>query len=313
MTTREPKIDVLMATWNGARFLEEQLKSLFRQTFQDFRLMVRDDGSTDSTLQIVEKFRSRYSDRVLVETNSSRKGACRNYSLLIAESTASYVAFCDQDDNWRPDKLELSIAAMKRVEAAEGCDTPVLVFSDMAIVGDELQMIAPSLWRLAHVNPERATLGSMLVQNLVTGCTALANRSLIVKGSPIPEEATMHDTWLGLVAVVFGVLAPLHETAVQYRQHQNNTMGAGRGWWSGNLLKRLRNDQPFKQRIEASRRQSLIFLTRYMDQLTTQQKKTLAVWAHSQHLPAFVRHWRLHRNGLRGTTVFNNLGFLARV
>jgi glycosyltransferase involved in cell wall biosynthesis len=302
-----------MATWNGARFIEEQLASLFSQTFQDFRLIVRDDGSKDSTLSIVDKYKDRYPGRVVIRRNLSRKGPCRTFSLLADESVAAYVAFCDQDDVWRPDKLELGISAMKATEAKWGAETPVLVFSDMAIVGDELQVIAPSLWKLGHINPDRATLGAMLVQNLVTGCTVLANRDLILKGTPIPEGATMHDTWLGLIAVVFGVLHPLHEITVQYRQHAANAVGAGRGWRSGNLLKRLWYDQAFKDRIEASRRQAKTFADQYCDQLNNQQKATLRIWLESRDLPAIIRQLTLHRQGLRGTSLFNHLGFLARV
>jgi glycosyltransferase involved in cell wall biosynthesis len=313
VSSREPSIEILMATWNGGSFIEEQLASLFSQTFQDFRLSIRDDGSSDATLPIVEQYKTRYSDRVLIRRNPSRQGPCRTFALLAEESTAPYVAFCDQDDVWRPDKLELSISAMKAIEAEQGSGTPVLVFSDMMIVDDELRAIAPSLWKLGHINPDRATLGAMLVQNLVTGCTALANRSLILKGSPIPEGATMHDTWLGLTAIVFGVLHPLHETTVQYRQHGGNAVGAGRGWRSGNLLKRLRHDQPFKDRIEASRKQAENFAARYYDQLNDRQKATLRIWLESRDLPVLIRQLTLHRKGLRGTSLFNHLGFLARV
>jgi glycosyltransferase involved in cell wall biosynthesis len=313
VNSAERKIEILMATWNGERFIEEQLSSLFSQTFGDFRLIVRDDGSSDSTLAIVEQYRTLYSDRVVIRKNSSRQGPFRTFSLLLEESSSPYVAFCDQDDFWRPNKLELSISAMKAIEGEQGSGTPVLVFSDMTLVDEELRVIAPSLWKLGHINPDRASLGAMLVQNLVTGCTVLANRSLILKGSPIPQGATMHDTWLALIAVVFGVVQPLHETTVQYRQHRANAVGAGRGWRSGNLLKRLLHDQPFKNRIEASRRQAEIFAERYGNQLNEQQKATLRIWSQSRDLPVLIRQLTLHRSGLRGTSLFNHLGFLARI
>src|SRR6266446_3486951 len=193
MKSRNYEIDVLMATWNGSRFLGEQLDSLFSQTFQNFRLLVRDDGSTDSTLQVVEEYRSRYPDRMFVRTNRGRLGACRTFSLLAEESTAPYVAFCDQDDIWRSDKLAIGLAAMKAIEAQHGVDLPALVFSDMAIVDEDRKLMSPSLWKQAHVNPARASFGAMLVQNLVAGCTSLANRSLLLKAIPVPESAGMHD------------------------------------------------------------------------------------------------------------------------
>jgi len=306
------EIDVLMATWNGSPFLEEQLSSLFCQTFENFRLLLRDDGSTDSTLQIVEQYRSQYPDRVFLRNNLARQGACRTFSLLAEESTAPYVAFCDQDDIWRSDKLALSMSAMKAIEAQHGIQMPVLVFSDMAIVDEDRKLMAPSLWKQAHVNPARASFGAMLVQNLVAGCTTLANRSLLLKAMPVPETASMHDSWLGLVAAAFGICHPIHETTVQYRQHRGNAIGAGRGWRLGNIF-RLRYDRQFDERIAASRRQSKAFASRYGHLLTHRQKDVLQAWSSSQVLPPFVRQWNLHRSGLRGTTLLNHLAFLVRV
>ncbi len=311
--SKKPEIDVLLATWNGSRFVEVQLDSLFCQTFQNFRLIVRDDCSSDSTLQIVEQFRSRHSDRVLVRKNSSRQGACRTFSLLAEESEAPYFAFCDQDDIWRADKLELELAAAKGIEAEHGVHTPVLVFSDLELVGPDHRLLAHSVWKMKHMNPHRASLGTMLVQNLVNGCTMLGNRSLLLQGIPIPEEAFMHDFWLGLVAAAFGVLGPLDETTVGYRQHEHNTMGVGSGLRIVDAFNRLMGDPAFSQGIAKSRRQAGKFADRYASQLSTQQKEILQAWSKSKDLPAGVRQWTLYRSGLRRTRFLNNLGFLARV
>jgi Glycosyl transferase family 2 len=308
-----PEIDVLMATWNGSRFIEQQLESLSRQTFQNFRLIVRDDGSSDSTLQIIERFQGRRSERMLVNRNSTRQGACRTFSMLAEESDAPYFAFCDQDDVWRADKLELELEAAKHIEAEYGSHTPVMVFSDMELIGPDNRRLAGSMWKMKHMNPHRASLGTMLVQNLVTGCTVLGNHSLLLRGLPIPEEALMHDFWLGLVAAAFGLLVPLDETTVGYRQHEQNANGAGGGLQIGDALKRLLADPIFTQGIAKSRRQAGKFAERYANQLSHQQKEILQAWSKSKDLPAGLRQWILYRNGLRRTRFLNNLGFLARV
>jgi glycosyltransferase involved in cell wall biosynthesis len=313
MSSSPAEIEVLLATWNGERFIEEQLSSLFRQTFQNFRLIVRDDASTDSTLDIVERYRSQYPDRVVVHLNSSRRGPCRTFSLLAENSDAPYVALCDQDDIWCEDKLEIGLATAKRIEAEHNAHTPVLVFSDLIVLGNDNQILAPSMWRMMHVNPRRVTLGSLLVQNLVTGCTVLANRSLVLRATPIPDGAVMHDFWLGLVAAAFGVLHPLFETTVRYRQHQSNAIGARDGWRIAEGFKRLGRDKQFKEGIDASRRQSQVFRSLYGSQLTAQQEKTLEAWTRSEDFPAIVRQWMLYRHGLRRTTLLNDLAFLARV
>jgi glycosyltransferase involved in cell wall biosynthesis len=308
-----PEVDVLMATRNGALFIEEQLDSLFGQTFQNFRLIIRDDGSSDSTLQIVERYQSRYMQRIVVCRNMKHQGACRTFSLLAQESTAPYVAFCDQDDVWCADRLELGLEAARRIESERGAGTPVLVFSDMALIGHDNRLLAPSMWKMKHVKPHRATLGAILVQNIVSGCTAMANRSLLFLALPIPEEAFMHDFWLALVAAAFGALCPLDQNTVRYRQHERNAMGAGKGLRIADAFKRLLGDPEFKHGIEMSRRQAEKFAERYANRLSPQQNEILQAWSESQDLPAGVRQWILYRSGLRRTSLLNNLGFLARV
>jgi hypothetical protein len=153
----------------------------------------------------------------------------------------------------------------------------------------------------------------MLVQNLVTGCTVLGNHSLLLQGLPIPEEALMHDFWLGLVAAAFGLLVPLDETTVGYRQHEQNANGAGAGLQIGDAFKRLLGDPLFTQGIARSRRQARKFEERYANQLSRQQKEILQAWSRSKDLPAGLRQWILYRNGLRRTRFLNNLAFLGNL
>ena len=309
----KPEIDILLATWNGARFLEQQLDSLSRQSFQNFRLLVRDDASGDSTMQVLERFRASESHRVVIRRNSSRQGACRTFSLLATECDAPYFAFCDQDDIWRPDKLQVQLAEAKRIEAEHGSHTPVLIFSDMELVGADDQILTRSLWKMKHMNPHRATFGAMMVQNLVNGCTVLGNRSLLLQGLPIPDEAFMHDFWLGLVAAAFGVLVAIDETTVGYRQHEHNTMGAGNQIELLDAVRRLFGDPAFTQGLAKSRRQARKFAEVYVDRLSQQQMDILRTWSNSNDLPPVLRHWALYKSGLRRTRFLNNLGFLARV
>jgi glycosyltransferase involved in cell wall biosynthesis len=313
MSSSATEIDILLATHNGEQFIEEQLESLFRQTFQSFRLIVRDDASNDSTLDVIERYRSRYPSRIVAHVNPWRRGPCGTFSLLAEDSVAPYVAFCDQDDIWREDKLEIGVATAKRIEAERKTNTPVLVFSDLTLIGENNQTLASSMWKMMHVNPRRVSLGSLLVQNLVSGCTILANRSLLRQALPIPEDAVMHDFWFGLVAAAFGVIHPLYEATVRYRQHQGNAVGSGGVRGAADALMRVTDDQRFKEGIDASRRQSEAFASRYSNELTPHQKAILQAWSHSQDLPPGVRQWTLYRNRLRRTTLLNNLVFLARV
>ena len=220
-------IDILLATFNGANWLPELLASLERQTCQEWRLLVRDDGSTDGTLDILRGMEIRMGERMdWVAGAKALPGAMGSFDRLLAASTAPYIMFCDQDDVWLPEKVERSMQAMTRMELLHGQGTPVLVYSDLKVVDSELRTLADSFWKHQYLDPRQATYSRLLVQNVVTGCTVVANRALVQKACPIPANACMHDWWLALVAGAFGRLEPVVEPLILYRQHGANAIGA---------------------------------------------------------------------------------------
>lgn len=221
-----PSIDIVLGTYNGERFLAEQLRSLEEQTVSSWRLVARDDGSADNTRSILAEFRGRHRDRVtLIEDGKSRLGPCRNYGLLMEHSTADYTFFCDQDDVWRPEKIEVLQALATRGGAGE---QPQLLHTDLEVVDIRLQPVAPSFWRYQHLAPERCGWPQLLVQNVVTGCAAAINAPLRRAALPVPREAIMHDWWVALVAATSGTIHWSDRSTVRYRQHGANDTGAKR-------------------------------------------------------------------------------------
>jgi glycosyltransferase involved in cell wall biosynthesis len=222
------RIDILLATYNGAAFLGEQLASLEAQTHRNWRLLARDDGSDDGTPEILEAFRARHPDRVVVvRDGEGNLGVVANFSRLMELSDAPYAAFCDQDDVWVADKLELSLAKMRELERQHGADVPLLVFTDLTVVDEDLDVIHPSFWKYANLLPQRCgELNRLLLQNVVTGCATLMNRPLVTKSLPIPEQAVVHDWWVALVVVLFGKAGYISRPTVMYRQHARNVIGA---------------------------------------------------------------------------------------
>ena len=206
MASDNANVDILLATYNGAAFVEAQLDSILAQTHKNWRLVIRDDGSTDKTPEIVEAFRARHPEKVIVlEDEAGNLGLVQNYSRLMEHAGAGYVAFCDQDGVWKPLKLELSLQKMCDMEADHGADKPLLVFTDLTVVDEDLQPIHGSFWRHEGLRPDRCnSLNRLLLQNVVTGCTALMNRPLVERSVPLPAEAVVHDWWVALVAAAFG-------------------------------------------------------------------------------------------------------------
>ena len=222
----QPEIIVLLATYNGERYLAVQLESLLKQTYGNWRLMIRDDNSTDGTPDIIEKYRLLYPSQIMVlPNNGGNAGSVVNFSrLLSAASEAAYIMFADQDDKWLPDKIEITFAEMMRLEAAVGAACPVLIFTDFLYVDNGLNAIASK--KDFHVTrlPE-VTFGHLLAQNHIYGCTILINRALANEVQTIPAEAENHDYWIALVASAFGKIFYLNKRTILYRQHSNNISG----------------------------------------------------------------------------------------
>lgn len=225
----QPMVDVLLATYNGAKYLESQLDSILAQTHQNFRLLVSDDGSLDATPAILERYRARFGERlVLVPNPAPGQGVVRNFENLMAASLqdglAAWAAFADQDDVWLPRKMELSLDAMLLAERSHA-GMPCLVHSDLTVVDAELRVISDSFAKYQRMDSHQCSPLSLLSVNQVTGCTMMVNRALLQMALPLPPETIMHDWWCALVSGSGGRVfldAPL----ILYRQHGANQLGA---------------------------------------------------------------------------------------
>ena len=174
----QPLVDILMATYNGAKYLSQQLDSLLAQTHQNFRLLVNDDGSTDNTLALLETYRFRFGGRMVVVPYPHRgQGVVKNFENLMRTSLqdglARSVAFCDQDDVWLPHKIERCLQVLRAAEHSAGAATPCLVHSDLTVVGEALQVLAPSFVQHQRMDPAACSALALLSINQVTGCTMM--------------------------------------------------------------------------------------------------------------------------------------------
>lgn len=218
---------ILLATYNGEHFLRQQLDSLYAQTLKDWTLYVHDDGSTDSTMAILDEYATRYDNIVLLEY-PSQHGASANFFSMLQRVDASYYFFCDQDDVWMPEKIETSMARMRQEEAV-GNGRPVLVCCDACVTDEAMNVMSPSLWQQAGAHPEFLTnFDEAAATPFVTGCTMLINSE--AKNSVLWDKtckATMHDAFITLcVFRACGIVSPLHKSLMYYRQHGDNTLGA---------------------------------------------------------------------------------------
>ena len=230
----EPGILILLATYHGERFLGEFLDGVCRQSYRDWRMLVRDDGSSDTTCAIIDE-RSRTDSRISrIRDDRGRLGPAGNFGRLMDLATdreEALVALADQDDVWLPGKLESQLQHMRQWERETDAGTPILVHTDLTVTNARLSVLHPSMHGMTRSRGEATGgLHSFLLHNSVTGCACLVNRPLLQLATPVPAEVVMHDWWLALCAAACGRIGYVPESTVLYRQHGDNVVG-GRSLW----------------------------------------------------------------------------------
>ena len=231
MVTAAALIDVVLPTYNGALYLEAQLASIHAQTLRPMRVLLRDDGSSDGTPELIKKLQALYHRWLQVLPSEGNLGCISNVNRLLEATSAPYVALADQDDLWLPQKLAQSLGLMQQLEAFYGTETPLIVHSDLELVDSHAEPLGYRYMQHQRLDTRRTDPRDLALTNVVTGCTALCNRALLQKALPIPAEALMHDWWLALVASALGQIALVEPPGVLYRQHGANVLGAqGLGW-----------------------------------------------------------------------------------
>ena len=219
--------EVVLPTFNGEKFLLSQLDSIGNQSLSPARIIISDDGSSDSTLNIIHQWSmSNHIPVTLLPNDGNRLGSCRNFEKLLAYSSADYVMLADQDDIWDLNKAEDLIHILNQNEKIYGSNIPILVHSDLRIVNELDQIIAYSFFQFQHLNPIADDWLSISLQNVVTGCSCVVNRACIDKCLPFCSETILHDWWLALVTSKFGKIIYTPTCYVSYRQHSNNVVGA---------------------------------------------------------------------------------------
>jgi len=305
-----PEVEVLLATYNGERFLREQLDSIFAQDYGNVRVLARDDGSSDSTLDILSEYGERFPDRLRVMPPSSPTGSPKNnFLLLMKASAADYICFSDQDDVWLPDKVYRTKRAMDQLESRWGKKVPLLVFTDLGLVDENLRMIHESFWTFLHIVPERINRhAQLMVHSVVTGSTVMLNRRLLDLSLRMSEDAYMHDGWVSWVASYMGESSIVKTQTVLYRQHDRNVLGAGksldgtevtaptRSLWE--KIRQPRIDAGHVLQWDLSQRHARAFLKEYGKELSRSKRKLLEAFLRCQTSRSrFVRVATLIRYG----------------
>lgn len=231
-------IQVLLSTYNGEEYIFEQLESLVNQDFKNIQILIRDDGSTDRTIALVNQFIAQTKlQNISIYTNPNI-GVIKSFFNLLEHSSESsnYYAFCDQDDYWQSDKLSRAITM---IEEEYDSNQPIMYCSRTQLVDKSLSFLG--LW--PSMPRKKLSIGNALVQNIAVGCTIVINkaaRDLLILKKPNINNLIMHDWWVYLCVSTFGKVIFDSKALVKYRQHGKNTIGATLGIHQ-KIVKQLEN------------------------------------------------------------------------
>lgn len=283
MNRYKNSVAICMAVYNGEKYIAEQIESILNQTFTDWMLFIRDDGSTDLTVEIVERIAAKYPDKIELIHKSILSGGSpeKNFASILKWVTEhypfNYFMFSDQDDFWLRGKIEKTYKVMKETETVAG--GPILVHTDLKVVDSELKESGSSFFAYRALNPQIKDINHLLVQNNITGCTMMWNKALNDLVELPAGKAVMHDWWFALAASCFGTIVCVEEQTILYRQHDRNAVGATRVNTPGFIIMRLRGKNHVKDTIRLSVEQAAVFYEHYTDRLDEKQRKIIKQYA----------------------------------
>lgn len=307
-------IDILMATYNGESYVAEQIDSILNQTYTEWKLYIRDDGSKDNTMSILEEYASKYSDKIiLVKDGKKGLGAKGNFGALIKYSKNEYCMFCDQDDFWLNSKIEDSINKMFEIENKEGSNFPILVHTDLKVVDGKLEIINESFWNYQNLDKNKTDLRNLLVQNNITGCTMLMNRALMNLCQNTPENCIMHDWWIGLVASAFGGIYTIDKQTMLYRQHGKNEVGAHEYNSIGFVKNKLSNFEKISKSIDDTIIQAEAFYNEFKDKLSDNDRNLVYNYSVLREKNFIQRKQSIVKNKFYKSGLVRNIGYLIFV
>ncbi|MEO7456616.1 MAG: glycosyltransferase family 2 protein [Gemmatimonadaceae bacterium] len=311
-------VDIVASCHNGEAYIAEFLESVRRQSHASWRLWVRDDGSSDATMSIVDAVAARDARIHVLHRGAPALGVTGAFGWLLERvpPDARYIMFADQDDVWLTHKIERTLGVMHDEERRNG--GAVLVHSDLTVVDERLAVLDRSFWEFSGIDPEPVSLSRLLVQNVVTGAAAMINADLHRRAGRMPANAVYHDWWYACVAAAFGRVVALRESTILYRQHGRNVVGAvarRRPWFArpGAVWRALHSTSHFRAELARTSRQAAALVERFGSELPDEERRLVAAYASLPGRPFLRRKLEVARLRLRREHGFwRNVGALLR-
>ena len=234
----EEKVDILLATYNGEKYLKEQIESILNQTYKNIQIIISDDCSKDATREILKEYEN--NEKIKVFYQEKNLGYVKNFEFLLQQVESDIYMLSDQDDVWKKEKVEKTIEKLKQ----ENLD---LVFGDLEVVDENLNTICKSYNKYMHLEHKIEKYSKdyrlQYIYNCMTGCTMASKKEWLDKILPLPTNSKymIHDYWIGLIIALNGKVGYLKEPYILYRQHGNNQVGISKASHKFKKLEQIRN------------------------------------------------------------------------
>ena len=306
-------VDILMATYNGEKYIGEQINSILEQSYGNWKLIIHDDGSEDNTVEIIKSFEQKYPEKIiLLEDEIKKQGAKKNFFYLIKKSHNPYIMFADQDDIWKKDKVYSAVKKIKIMEKKYP-GIPLLLHGDLQVVDSTLNTIALSLFKMQKLEKNKNGFNDILVQNNATGCTMICNRMLADMCTEMPDNSIMHDWWLALIASAFGKLIYMGDAGILYRQHEKNTEGAKNVKSIKYIINKFANMSDIKKVLKLTYMQAESFKKLYGDMLSEEKREVLEAYIKMSNTSKIEKYRIIYKYGFMKSGFERKIGYMLLV
>ena len=309
-------IYIIMCTYNGEKYIDDQLESIERNTVCDWNLYIIDDLSSDSTVCKAERFREKNSLRVKIKVNRRRMGAVHNFLNAIWEvgqhmTNEDVIMLCDQDDVWYSDKIKKTMDSMAQLRDIYGNNIPLLVCTDVSVVNESKEIINKSFRKMNNYNIQKLDLCYLMMENKVQGCTIMINKEVAVLLNEIPTKVRMHDGWLALIVSAFGRIKYIDEPTMMYRQHATNVQGSIE--YKDDIKNKFSNLGKQRQIVMDTTDQIKEFIEIYGDRLSDRRKREAQAFASLSQQNFIMRRYNIIRYHMWKSGLLRNIGLMILI
>lgn len=220
-----PKLCILLASYNGEKYISEQLDSIINQTYKNWELIIRDDGSKDETVTILNKYEKKDERIKILRDDKGNLGFLKNFEELLFNAKEEFILFSDQDDFWLKNKLEKFVEKIRDLDE-KVLSKPLLIHCNSLVCDDKLEIIKEEF--IDSKIAKKTNSNIYFFEYIVQGSTSMVNKKMIKESLPFLKNVTLHDRYFHLLSQFLGTRVFIDESLVKYRQHERNEIGANR-------------------------------------------------------------------------------------